>query len=207
MWFDHAQRAAKLQFRNGDNVTIFDSHTSIATYYGVDEDTWNKYEYDVFTQTLTRDQQNTEDDREAVEAFIAAITPEQWHALCGDLDGIRALLEEIKHIDWFSGKGELPEGIECKLYDTRAAAYDAARAAACDAAYDAAYDAACAAAYAAACDAACDAALQARVMVCDGLPLEQKHIDHARKRWEVWKAGYGEFVDVDGVLYCYRRVV
>ena len=48
--------------------------------------------------------------------------------------------------------------------------------------------------------------LYAGMLICDGLPLAQKHIDHIRKRWSVWQAGYGVLCDIDGELYCYRRV-
>jgi hypothetical protein len=58
---------------------------------------------------------------------------------------------------------------------------------------------------AAAMDAAMAAALWARVLVCDGLPIAQKHIDHAAARMDVWRKGYGLYCDVDGVLYVYER--
>ena len=70
---------------------------------------------------------------------------------------------------------------------------------------DEADDAARAAARAAARDSAWDAALQSRVLVCTGFDLDEKHINHARARMEVWKQGYGLNCDVNGVLYCYRR--
>lgn len=56
-----------------------------------------------------------------------------------------------------------------------------------------------------ACDAARDAALWARMLICSGLPLAQRHIEHARARMEVWRRGYGLLCDVDGVLYVYER--
>jgi hypothetical protein len=87
------------------------------------------------------------------------------------------------------------------------AAWDAARAAARAAAWDEAWDAAGAAARAAAWDAAGDAALTACVHVCDGCLLDQKHINHAKARWEVWRRGYGLLCDVNGTLYVYRRIV
>ena len=49
-----------------------------------------------------------------------------------------------------------------------------------------------------------DAALMARVLVCEGLPLDPAHIAHARARWDVWTRGYGLLCDVEGVLYVYR---
>ena len=95
----------------------------------------------------------------------------------------------------------------------RDAARDAAWAAARDAAWAAAWDSAWAAAWDSAWDAAGDAAwaaaraaaLQSRVLVCTGFDLDEKHINHARARMEVWKQGYGLNCDVNGVLYCYRR--
>jgi hypothetical protein len=88
-----------------------------------------------------------------------------------------------------------------------AAAWVAAWTAACDAALvagrDAARDVAGDAALVAARDAAGDARLWSQVLVCDGLPLAQRHIDHARARMDVWRRGYGLLCDVDGVLYVY----
>jgi len=55
-------------------------------------------------------------------------------------------------------------------------------------------------------DASLDAALWALVLVCGGLPLAQRYIDHARARVDVWRHGYGLLSDVDGVLYVYERI-
>ena len=88
----------------------------------------------------------------------------------------------------------------------RDAALDAARDAAWDVALDAALDAAMDATRDVSWNAAWDAALYAGIcIICADLPIEQKHIDHIRRRWSVWEAGYGVLCDVDGVLYCYRR--
>jgi hypothetical protein len=86
------------------------------------------------------------------------------------------------------------------------AAKDAAWAAAWDAAWDAAKDAAWAAAGDAAGDAAWDAALYARVIfICDGLKLAEKHKTHIKKRMEVWQKGYGLLCDVNGKLFVYYK--
>ena len=100
----------------------------------------------------------------------------------------------------------------------RNAARDAARNAAWDAARDAAGNAAENAARNAvgnaarnaaenvARNAAWDAALYAEIKyVCSGLSIDQKHIDHARARWNVWQKGYALLCDVDGVLYVYAK--
>ena len=57
--------------------------------------------------------------------------------------------------------------------------------------------------WAAARAAAWAASLLGCVLTCDGLPLDQKHIDHAKARWRVWSKGYGLLCDVNGVLYVY----
>ena len=89
----------------------------------------------------------------------------------------------------------------------RVAAGDAARDAARDAAGDAAGDAARAAAWDAAWTAARDAALYTRgIFICDGLKLEDSHKVHIRKRMEVWQKGYGLYCDINGVLYCYKKI-
>jgi hypothetical protein len=53
--------------------------------------------------------------------------------------------------------------------------------------------------------AAGDAALKARIMVCDGLPLDEQHRIHVNARWEVWQKGYCLLCDVAGVLYVYAK--
>lgn len=188
--------------------------------------------------------------------------------LKGDVEGIKALLDEIKTMKWLDGHGVLPEG--CLLFETRDEALDAAYEDAYENAYnadgdcvykdaiDAAIEAAHNAAYGAAChaswyvarddtdgavldaiagvayktaydavvkaihkiaylealdarrDATHDVALYASVLTCDGLPLAQKHVDHAKMRWSAWQNGYGVVCDVtdkDGkvTLYCYRK--
>ena len=69
---------------------------------------------------------------------------------------VQEYIDSIESVDYFSGSGPLPEG--CKLYKTRAAAWDAAWDAAGDAAWDAARTAARDAAWDAARTAARDAA-------------------------------------------------
>lgn len=54
-------------------------------------------------------------------------------------------------------------------------------------------------------DAAEDAALMARLRVVQDLKIEQKHIDHAKARWNVWQKGYALLCDVNGVLYVYAK--
>ena len=96
----------------------------------------------------------------------------------------------------------------------RAATRDADRDAAWDAARDAAWDAARAATRdadrdadrAAALAAARDATLFGRMLVCVGLRIEVKHLQHANARMEVWRKGYGLYCYVDGVLYVYKKI-
>jgi hypothetical protein len=64
-----------------------------------------------------------------------------------------------------------------------------------------------AAAWAAARAAAWDAALYSRVnFICSSLKLAEKHRTHVKKRMEVWQKGYGLLCDIDGVLYCYKKI-
>jgi len=97
------------------------------------------------------------------------------------------------------------------------AAYDATRDAARFRVYDAVYDAWKVTysavrnatndlAYFTAKEAARDAVLMARLLVCDGLNLDPKHLQQAKDRWKVWTRGYGLFADVDGVLYVYKKL-
>ena len=131
----------------------------------------------------------------------------------------------LKNISWLKPDGKPKK--EWMLFETRDAAWaaardaardaawdaagDAARDAARDAAWDAAGDAAWAAAWAAARDAARDAAWDAALysrgmFICDGLKLAEKHKTHIRKRMEVWQKGYGLLCDVNGKLYVYKKI-
>ena len=78
---------------------------------------------------------------------------------------VQEYIDSIESVDYFSGSGPLPEG--CKLYKTRAAAWDAAWDAAGDAAWDAARTAAWAAAKGAEWDAAWDAAGDAALLAAE----------------------------------------
>ena len=82
---------------------------------------------------------------------------------------------------------------------------DAARGATRNAARSAARDAARAAAWGAAMDAAWGAALISDYIITSDLDFKdkEKHLAHAKARWEVWQKGYGLLCDVDGVLYVY----
>ena len=145
-------------------------------------------------------------------------------------DAVTAYIDHLRTMSWMGNHGDEPQGEDIKMYDMRYAAWDAAWDAELDAARYAAWNAASnAARYAASNaarnaalisawnaawdtawdaerDAAWDAALYAGIcIICADLPIEQKHIDHIRRRWSVWEAGYGVLCDVDGVLYCYRR--
>ena len=194
-YFDYEQRKSKVTMMDGTKIGSYDSHTSIAHYYGFKgerEDLLNKWEYNPFTDNLTLDKQNTADDREAVHAALSKLDLEP---LCGDIESIRALIARTAHIPWFRNEGELPDGVQ--LYDTRAAARAAVRVAAWDAARDAAWDAAR--------DAALDAALLSSLTMCAGLDVDPKHMMYAKKRWAVWEAGYGVLCDFDGVIYAYKK--
>ena len=145
-------------------------------------------------------------------------------------DAVTAYIDHLRTMSWMDNHGDEPQGEDIKMYDMRAVALVAARYAAGDialnsvwhaalhtawgaawdvvrcVALDAAWNAAWSAALNAALNAAWDAALYAGIcIICADLPIEQKHIDHIRRRWSVWEAGYGVLCDVGGVLYCYRR--
>lgn len=103
--------------------------------------------------------------------------PDWW------VDVVRFAEETIPAIPWFQRVADpLPEW---RLFeaDTIAAALDAAR----DAAWDAAWD----------------FALHARMIVCRGLPVEERHRRHAAARMEVWRRGYGLLCHKDGVFHVY----
>ena len=91
----------------------------------------------------------------------------------------------LKDIAWLKPDGKPNK--EWELFETRAAAGNAAG----DAARNAAWD----------------AALYAQVIfICDGLKLQDSHKVHIKKRMEVWQKGYGLYCDINGVLYCYKKI-
>ena len=218
-YFSGEQRKANnLYFKNGDRVKKWDSHTSIEAYYGLKDTDWSSGEYNPYTDKLVIDRQHTEWDGQKVRGMLKKV---DWNSLCGDLEGARAFIAGMKDIRWLDNHGEIPDGV--KVFETRSeardAAWDIARDATWNAARDTAWrtvrDAVGNAARRAARDsignaarnAAWDAALYANVLfTCAGLNIDQRHIDHVKKRWSVWEAGYGIYCDVGGVLYCYKRI-
>ena len=231
-YFTPEQRKAHVTYRDGQKINNYDSHTAIANFYGLREDDWSRGEYNPYTDSLVIDQQHTTWDDAKVCKMLDAV---DWRGLCGDLDGARKFIASIKKIPYMRPDGTLTETDKIKVFDTRDAAWDAAVAAAMaeawdaarnaavaaamaeawdaawaearDAAWDVAWDAAWDVAWDAAWDVARDAALFVRVLyVCDGLDIKEKHREHAKLRMDVWKHGYGVCCDVDGVLYCYKRI-
>jgi len=140
------------------------------------------------------------------------------------------LIKQIEKIKWFDNHAKPLKA--WKLFETgdaaRAAAWSAARAAAGAAAWSAAWSAAGAAAWSAAKAAARAAAwsaaraaagaaawsaaraaagaaeLLARMYVSE-FDSDNKHYQHALKRWEVYERGYGVYCDINGELYVYKR--
>ena len=120
------------------------------------------------------------------------LVPDWWH-------DVEAFVAELPSWPWMQPQGDPDPSWE--VLPTIDEAWVAARSAARWAGHHGM--AAWAAAWVAARDAAGDARLWSQVLVCDGLPLAQRHIDHARARMDVWRRGYGLLCDVDGVLYVY----
>lgn len=119
-YFSEEQRRNKVKFRDKEGVPSYDSHTCIARFYGLNEDDWSKGEYNPFTDKLTLDQQNTEWDEGKVRGMLEKV---DWNSLCGDLEGARKFLRELKDIPWFQPDGTLKETDDVKLFETRVAAW------------------------------------------------------------------------------------
>jgi hypothetical protein len=121
----------------------------------------------------------------------------QWtgarYTACGHLcsnwwENTEEFIKAVKKIKWLNNHGNIKS--EWLIFDTRAAAEDAARA--CDSARDAAWA------------AARDVALYARCLMADpGLP----HSKHVTDRLDVWLQGYGLLCDINGILYVYKKVI
>jgi len=153
--------------------------------------------------------EDTEDDKTAFgeSRCLAGVDKPQWWS------DVESFVDTIPDIPYFQPQGD-PDP-SWNVFDTWAAAWDAARAgdaarawaAARDAAWDAARDAAGdAAGDAALLAAAGDAALLAQCLTVADL-IDTAHLDHVTARLDVWKRGYGLLCDVDGVFYVYRKVV
>jgi hypothetical protein len=150
-----------------------------------------------------------------VEAFVAELPSWPWMQPQGDPDPSWEVFSTID-VAWVAARSAARDAARDAAWDearvaARNVARSAARDAACDAARDAAGDAGRDAVWVAARDAAWavsgDAGLWSQVLVCGGLPLDQRHIDHARARMDVWRRGYGLLCDVDGVLYVYEKAI
>jgi len=226
-YFNYEQRRNKVSMKDGSKIDSYDSHTSIAHYYGFTgerEDELNKWEYNPFNDELILDTQNTADDGEKVHEVISCI---RWNELCGDIKSIKEIIEEAKTIPWFENNEELPCGVN--LFETRGDAiraipdsrsikdkilitiWDVARVvrrrdalSALEDILDVVYE----------CDTHCDAGpvaiddayLLSAIYLCDGFYIDPEYIEHAKLRWSVWKAGYGVLGDANGVIYAYKRI-
>ena len=122
-------------------------------------------------------------------------------------------VKSIANVPWFQNGVADPTW---RVFDTRVAAWDAARDAARVAAWGAAWDAAWGAAWVAAQDAARDAAWDAAWDAARDAKLlaaciaawndaSEHHTQYALRRWAIWQAGYGLLCNIDGVFYVYRR--
>lgn len=218
----HAKKP--LTDKNG-NAYKLDSHASICAFYGLDEDAVNKYEWNPYKSTLDIDQMAFDVDKKRVQEYLNGI---DWRPVCGDVEGLWNFCDRMKKIRFFKRSIKRSKSFQdgVKLFKDRAAAEDAAwgpawadawgpawadaRAAAWAAAWAvtsaASRDVAWDTVWATAKNAARDATLYAQInFLCAGLSLDAKHVDHIKKRWSVWEAGYGVACDVDGVLYCYKK--
>lgn len=87
----------------------------------------------------------------------------------------KKLIKEASTLKYFDNHGT--EKPEWKVFSARDAAWAAAR----------------------------DAALYNRCILAFYGDKENKHLDYARRRWEVYQLGYGVAAEVDGVFYVYRK--
>ena len=184
------------------------SHSSITSFYGINDDAVWKYEVDPETTKLTYDGGLPETEmkssiEKSLQRFMKKVPAiiQEWKTEQAIVQKeIDTIVDEINKIEWFSKKKKPLKS--WKVFKNRAAArtavWDAARIAAAAGAARAGAAAAGAAAVAAAWDAAWDA--QAKIV-----KLKGKHAKHLCDRMDVWKRGYGLLCDVNGVLYVYEQ--
>lgn len=233
-YFDGDQRKNGVKMPDGNKIGSYDSHSSITCYYKLDDDGVNKFEYNPYTDKLVLDGNTIcEWDGKTIREQLAGI---DWQPIAGDVEGAREFIQWLKDIPWFKPDGTVEDSEEIKLFETRYdawdatgaaavddvwhAAWDAAKIASCDsarddarfvawpsawyAAWDAAGDVAKIAARAAAVDAACYCIMY---FVCGDLKIDEKHREYIRKRFAIWRHGYGVLCDVNGIIYAYKKVL
>lgn len=156
-YFDGEQRKNGVKMPDGNQIGSYDSHSSITCYYKLDDDGVNKFEYNPYTDKLVLDGKTIcEWDERTIREQLAGI---DWQPIAGDVEGAREFIRGLKDIPWLKPDGTVEDSEEIKVFETKCAANDAARAA-CDA-YDVAFTDVWNAAYNAARDAAMDAAKHA----------------------------------------------
>lgn len=220
--FSHAQRLSKDTFKNG-KTPLYDSHTSIAEYYGINEDSCNKYEYNPFTDQLKLAQQNMEENEVEALAFVHSI---HWQDFFNNLEEIKTFFADLKDIPFMQNNLDFDLS-GCEVFDTFEQANNSAGKAVSDATNNSAWFAARGAAFNAAEEVVgYDTSLATRTAIresvgvpiedivlyfvihylCADLPIAQKHINYINKLYAIWQNGYGVYGDIDGVLYVYRRL-
>lgn len=143
-----------------------------------------------------------------VEAFVASINAVPWFQPQRDPDpdwrvfatwddASNAVLQATGRTPWDAAWSDARTAVQRVAVDGgRGAALDVARGAAWGMVYNPAGTLPAAAGR--------EATLLASALVCGGLPLEPRHLTHARDRWAVWTAGYGLLGDAHDTLYVYR---
>lgn len=112
---------------------------------------------------------------------------------------VQKFIESLDEMKWLDNHGEIPP--DALMFGTREAAVKAVREVIREVGLAATY----AVARVAGVDVMLDAELYADYLMVSDLLIAPNHLDHIKKLWPVWQAGYGVCCDVDGVLYCYRR--
>lgn len=212
--------------RHADIVAYYKLNKDYCNYW-----VWNPFSEDLHLA----DRNNIEYDSAIIDATIEAMSHEDIRALCGDYQAVRSLCKSMIHIPWLTCSGENPSGCKVfdtrrvAMHAAKSTIGTTSWNAAWNAAWCAAWGAARIASRAtsgiaavhvveemiwamawttnqcAILDSVKDAQLLALIHVCDGLPLDQKHKDHAQKRWYSWLAGYGVAHDINGELVCYKK--
>lgn len=225
-YFNCKQRKNKIFDRRGNPLRP-DSHASICSYYGLDEDTVNKYEWNPFTNKLILDTEQFDEDPVYILDHLNA---QDWTPICGDLEGARKFIAGLNDVQWMKLDHNygIPSGV--KMFESRAAAraaarggarntawntangatwyaaHAAARGDAWDTAWKSAYEAAWNAVWDSVYEVSWDAALYCVfTYILAGIEIPPHHTEHIRTRFELWLHGYGVACDVDGVLYCYKK--
>lgn len=226
-YFTQGQRLSEVKFENRDRPK-YDDYTSIAKFYGLDKNKCNRYKYNPFTEELTLDKRNTDENKLEVLFFVNGI---KWEDYCGNIEGFKKFLVEAKNIPFMQNNLNFDLS-NYKVFDTRDAARhyvmeEAPHCVTIDAAWGSTYsaifgkvgdttrypvnnlawDVTYEAVEALSPYGVNDVSLYGVInYTFKDFPIAQKYRERIKECYNIWLNGYGVYCDMDDVFYVYRSL-